>query len=709
MNDIQHEDGITIEHFEKSATHTTNIEGDKIDSVEDYIAEDKQMERNRQSSPFIENDADEDAQTVEEDEEVEDYVSHNYVRDSNNTKNDKQVFQEKMKNILQEMKVKEIIRDKNSGPNPKQSHPYTMNNRPLTAESMHQAYDQSGSDGYVKDEEEIVEEIQVEEVSDEVKTTMMRMDDRESSVQYEFEPEPENDTSVEPQPQLENDELQYEEQSSKNIIYRSEDSDTQSRFVYNQVPAMNSKTNDAVSFVQERVQTLKLDEEPQITVNYTEKYNHRPLPAFYNKTIANNIDKTAVNPSTSPALTVTQISSQNSSTSRSRPIRPIYQSSVTLSNQNHTTPNYSSNSVMHYPVRRAYSPREEPMSPTRNALHIGSQVISEQSGPSFTIFLRRPSSERHWGFSFHGGAEYGCPPFVNKVTSNGLANHAGLEVGDVIVSICNSLTVGKTYEQVKAEILRAGNELDLILIRRGVDLDKVAQVAPHIMTTSSFGHQSSFDSDSNSQKKLSTRSLTRGRLFRPIQTKSLRILEQQLSISESTGNPVVKPRQNAHEPRIITSPSYSSSFNKPYGQNVNSQGYTTDIQIKPQQIHHVTTPTTILHPTSNQIINPVQYNSYDYGRTMSNISPNQWVTTQPIRISNTMNTNNMNNINNRQSYQRTNNVNWVKAVPSNQYSQNDMYSQSTYTMNSYTEQRDSSSTRSIPIYPTSYSPYRYQQ
>ncbi|KAK4469148.1 hypothetical protein MN116_006730 [Schistosoma mekongi] len=708
MNDIKHEDGITVEHIEKSTTHTTNIEGDKIDSFEDYIVENKQMEQNRQSSPFIEDDVDEDAQTVEEDEEVVNYVSHNYVRDSNSTKNDHQVFQEKMKDILQEMKVKEIIRDKNSGSNPKQSHRYTMNNRPLTPEPVHQAYDESGIDSFVKDEE-IVEEIQVEEVSDKVETTMMRLDDRESSVQYEFEPEPENDISIEPQPQLENDEFQYEEQSSKNIIYRSEDSDTQSRLVYNEVPAMNSKTNDTISFVQEQVQTLKLDEEPQITVNYTKKYNDRPLPAFNSKTIVNNTDKTIANSSTSPTLTVTQISSHNSSTTRSRPVRPIYQSSVTLSNQNHTTPNYSSNSVMHYPVRRAYSPREEPISPTRNAIHIGSQIISEQSGPSFTIFLRRPSSERHWGFSFHGGAEYGCPPFVNKVTSNGLANHAGLEVGDVIVSICNSLTVGKTYEQVKAEILRAGNELDLILIRRGVDLHKVAQVAPHIMNTSSFGHQSSFDSDSNSQKKLSTRSLTRGRLFRPIQTKSLRILEQQLSISESTGNPVVKPRQSAQEPRIMTSPSYSSSFNKTYGQNVNNQGYITDIQIKPQQMHHVTTPTTILHPISNQIINPVQYNSYDYGRTMSSVSPNQWVTTQPIRISNTMNTNNMNNINNRQSYQQLNNINWVKAVPSNQYSQNDVYSQSTYTMNSYTEQRDSSSTRSVPIYPTSHSSYRYQQ
>ncbi|CAH8520152.1 unnamed protein product [Schistosoma rodhaini] len=705
MNDLKDIDGIT-EHFQGTTTLTTTFEGDQIDSVEDYIFDKTQMEQNRQSSPFIEHDIDEGAQTVDEEEEevVEDYVHHDYARDSNNIKNDKQVFQEKMKDILQEMKMKEIIRDKNVSTNLKQSNPYAMNNRPLTPESIDQTFDHSCDDSYIKDEEVIEEEIQVGEVIDKENKITMRVDDRESSVQYEFEPEPENDKFIETQTQMKNDEFQYEGPLSENVTYRSEDPDSQGRLIYNEVPAMNSKTNDIVNFVQEHVQTLKLTEEPQANVEYSEQSKHCHIPTFYNEAIVDHADRTLPNSSISSTMTVIETSSQNSSNSRSRPIRPIYQSSVTLSNHNQSTP-HNSKSVMHYPVRRTYSPREEPTSPTRTAIHIGSQVISEQSGPSFTIFLRRPNSERHWGFSFYGGAEYGCPPFVNKVTSNGLANQAGIEVGDVIVSICNSLTVGKTYEQVKAEILRAGNELDLILIRQGVDLNKVAQIAPHIMTTSSFGHQSSFDSDSNNQRKISTRSLTRGRSFRPIQTKSFRILEQQLSISESTGNPIVKPRQNVHELRIVTSPSYSTTFTKPYGQNMNSQGFITDVQNKPQQIHHVTKSTTFIHPKSNQNYNQTQSSSYDYSHTASNVSPSRWVTTQPIRISNTMNTNNMNN-GNYQSYQRTENVNWINATPSNLHSQNDLYNQTTYITNSYIEHRDTSSTRSVPIYPTSYSPYR---
>lgn len=56
-------------------------------------------------------------------------------------------------------------------------------------------------------------------------------------------------------------------------------------------------------------------------------------------------------------------------------------------------------------------------------------------------------------------------PSTDQVNSGSLAAQQGIEVGDVIVSICNSLTVGRTQEQLKAEILRAGNELDLVLIK----------------------------------------------------------------------------------------------------------------------------------------------------------------------------------------------------------------------------------------------------
>ncbi|CAH8487669.1 unnamed protein product [Schistosoma turkestanicum] len=717
MTDIKQTDELIHEHFKETTTHTTTFEGDQIDSVEDYIVDNTEMEDTQQSSPLINHNIDEDAQIVEDDvDELEDYEQHDYAfQSSGSIKNDKEVFQEKMKDILQEMKMKEIIRDKTSGNTMKQSNANTMNNRPVTPESIDQTlFDHSSDHSSVKDEELAEEELQVKEEINEAHNLDMRLNDRESSVQYEFEPELENDNkSIETKTEMKNEQFQYEEVLPENITSRLENSNSQSRLIYNEVPAMNSQANDIVNFVQEQVETLKLTDESQNNVQYSQQTKHSPVPAFYNKTLLNDTGRTLPVSSTSPTLTIIQ---KNSSNSRSRPIRPIYQSSVTLSNHNQTTSHSNLNSTMHYPVRRAYSPREEPMSPTRNTIHIGSQVISEQSGPSFTIFLRRPNSERHWGFSFYGGAEYGCPPFVNKVTSNGLANQAGLEVGDVIVSICNSLTVGKTYEQVKAEILRAGNELDLILIRRGVDLNKVAQIAPHIMTTSSFVHQSSIDSDNSSQRKLSTRSLTRGRSFRPIQTKSFRILEQQLSISESTGNPIVKPKQITHEPRIINSPSYSTTFTKPYGQNMNNQGFITDIQIKPTQMHHVTTSTTIIHPKSNQNNNnnnnnnniQTQFNSYDYGRAVSHVSPNQWVTTQPIQISGVMNTNNTNNIG-RQSYQRSENVAWIKVSPSHQCSQNDLYNQSNYYItNSYTEHRDSSSTRSVPIYPMSYSPYRQQ-
>ncbi|VDQ09178.1 unnamed protein product [Trichobilharzia regenti] len=152
------------------------------------------------------------------------------------------------------------------------------------------------------------------------------------------------------------------------------------------------------------------------------------------------------------------------------------------------------------------------------------------------------------------------------------------------------------------------------------------------MATSSFSQQPSFDTESTNQRKLSTRSLTRGRSFRPIQTKSLRILEQQLSISETTGCPVVKVRQITNEPRVINTPGYNGSFSNTYGQNFNSQTYQPNRQVKPQQLQQVTM-TAVIHPTHNPQVNQTQHNSYESNRTSYNISPsNQWVTTQPIQL-----------------------------------------------------------------------------
>ncbi|VDP70980.1 unnamed protein product [Echinostoma caproni] len=214
--------------------------------------------------------------------------------------------------------------------------------------------------------------------------------------------------------------------------------------------------------------------------------------------------------------------------------------------------------------------------------YVGSQVIATNTGPSSTVLLRRPVSERHWGFTFFGGSENGCPPFVNKVTSGSLAAQHGMEVGDVIVSICNSLTVGKTQEQLKADILRAGNELDLVLIKRGVDLDKIAQLAPKALPTTPRSpppgataypdRQFSFPGPGVVARSPRVEpAISRGRSFRSIKTKSIRILEEQLASGQSPSS-VVHTKQHFQGARGLPASGTPSSYMRAYGQNPN-QGY----------------------------------------------------------------------------------------------------------------------------------------
>nr|CAH8827193.1 unnamed protein product [Trichobilharzia regenti] len=79
------------------------------------------------------------------------------------------------------------------------------------------------------------------------------------------------------------------------------------------------------------------------------------------------------------------------------------------------------------------------------------------------ISLRRPTSDKSWGFALQGGVDQGLPVFVHKVTRNGIAHKSGLEPGDVVIKICATPVTGMTHAQVKAEILRAGNDLDFMV------------------------------------------------------------------------------------------------------------------------------------------------------------------------------------------------------------------------------------------------------
>ncbi|GAB1603536.1 PDZ and LIM domain protein 1-like [Argonauta hians] len=86
------------------------------------------------------------------------------------------------------------------------------------------------------------------------------------------------------------------------------------------------------------------------------------------------------------------------------------------------------------------------------------------------IRLRRDENCIQWGFRILGGNDTGMPLQVIKVTPQSLAAKKGLRPGDIILKICKSLVSGMTNEHAKMEILRAGNELDLVIER---DFSKV--------------------------------------------------------------------------------------------------------------------------------------------------------------------------------------------------------------------------------------------
>ncbi|KAG5450514.1 hypothetical protein CSKR_203971 [Clonorchis sinensis] len=343
-----------------------------------------------------------------------------------------------------------------------------------------------------------------------------------------------------------------------------------SRVVSNAIPSMNSHANDRLGAVVNEFAALTAQDDDKHTPQPTiyQRRTNPPQRSIYHRSPS---DRKVAVPSwyTPPSKPITNIV----------PAPPPYEQPMQHGYQT---------------IDAAQSPSVT--SPTRkisnNTPYVGSHVIASETGPSLTVLLRRPTSERQWGFSFYGGAEFGCPPFVNKVTKNGLAFQQGIEVGDVIVSICKTLTVGKTHDQLKAEILRAGNDLDLVLIRKGVDLEKLAQIVPQVFQCATRSPPSSVSygsvdyAQAESPRARSGQSLTRGRSFRSVKTKSIRILEEQLSGGQNPSS-AVATKQHLQGARGLPAAGSMSSYTTAYGQNV-SQGYSgRQIVINPTNAGHL--------------------------------------------------------------------------------------------------------------------------
>ncbi|KAH8850980.1 PDZ and LIM domain protein Zasp [Schistosoma japonicum] len=151
------------------------------------------------------------------------------------------------------------------------------------------------------------------------------------------------------------------------------------------------------------------------------------------------------------------------------------------------------------------------------------------------ISLRRQTSDKSWGFALQGGVDQGLPVFVHKVTRNGIAHKSGLEPGDVVLKICATPITGMTHAQVKAEILRAGNDLDFMVKKRDFNVVAYNQTMQQLAAANRSIDIASGEPEPRAE--IVEEHLWRhgGPTFKNVQPKSYKILEQQLPQSSMGG------------------------------------------------------------------------------------------------------------------------------------------------------------------------------
>lgn len=140
---------------------------------------------------------------------------------------------------------------------------------------------------------------------------------------------------------------------------------------------------------------------------------------------------------------------------------------------------------------------------------------------TFEVQLRRMETSQPWGFRLRGGTDQGMPLFVEHVQPKGRAAAQGIAAGDRIVAICGIPTHDKSHGEIKSEMLRAGNDLDLTVLRDG---SMTAPGGP----TAVPAEESRSQIDEEPIPKLG------GPTYKQVKPKTYQVLEEQLQSSEDT-------------------------------------------------------------------------------------------------------------------------------------------------------------------------------
>lgn len=90
------------------------------------------------------------------------------------------------------------------------------------------------------------------------------------------------------------------------------------------------------------------------------------------------------------------------------------------------------------------------------------------------IRLSREDTAIPWGFRLEGGVDIGHTISIIRVNPGGVADYCGLRAGDHVIRINQSETQWMRHEDAKMEIIRSGNDLEMLVERGAVHLKQVS-------------------------------------------------------------------------------------------------------------------------------------------------------------------------------------------------------------------------------------------
>ncbi|GAB1607270.1 PDZ and LIM domain protein 3-like isoform X1 [Argonauta hians] len=91
---------------------------------------------------------------------------------------------------------------------------------------------------------------------------------------------------------------------------------------------------------------------------------------------------------------------------------------------------------------------------------------------TLNISLKRADASVSWGFRLQGGIDFSTALSIQVVQPGSVSDCAGAKAGDGILMINNTNTDHLTHEQAKMEIIRSGNDLNLLVKRGAVSIWK---------------------------------------------------------------------------------------------------------------------------------------------------------------------------------------------------------------------------------------------